>query len=131
MPKSRAHSVSSRRGDRRTGQVPELSRMPSAGYGRPYDADPAAPGLDLRQDVTREERCVPLRLHLPHAVLEHRLHQGSGPDVGSSRTSSSALDGRAATRPTFLPVALGVGAGLLRLVELEALQRLVAAPGVE
>ena len=56
---------------------------------------------------------------------------GSSPDVGSSRISSSAVRRERRDEADLLPVALRVGARLLRRVELEALEQLVAAAGVE
>ena len=56
---------------------------------------------------------------------------GSRPEVGSSRISSSTSDAKRGDQRDLLPVALGVRAALLRRVELEALQQLLAAPLVQ
>ena len=56
---------------------------------------------------------------------------GSRPDVGSSRMSSSASRRERGDQGDLLAVALGVRPGLLRRVELEALEQLVAARRVE
>ncbi len=48
---------------------------------------------------------------------------GSRPDVGSSNSSSSASDASAATERDLLTVALGVGASLLRRVQVELLDQ--------
>src|SRR5439155_19499693 len=57
--------------------------------------------------------------------------KGSRPDVGSSRSRSSASEASAATRPTFWRFPLGVHARLLGRIELEALEKLVPPPPVE
>ena len=54
---------------------------------------------------------------------------GSRPEVGSSRISSSALRGERGDQADLLPVALRVGARLLRGIELEALEQLVSSAG--
>ena len=57
--------------------------------------------------------------------------RGSSPDVGSSRISSSASEASAATNPTFWRLPFEYVRALLRRVELETLEQLVAAVHVE
>ena len=66
------------------------------------------------------------------AFPEHGLHQRvESLDVGSSRISSSASEASAATSATFCRFPLEYAARLLRRIEIEALQQLGPALGVQ
>jgi hypothetical protein len=65
------------------------------------DADPVAQRLDLGEDVAREQHGAALGLASRMQSWNTASISGSSPEVGSSRTSSSTSEARAATRATF------------------------------
>ena len=88
------------RGPREVAQLGERTRL----HGAPGadDRDVVAQRLDLGQDVARQQHGATLVLRTSRM---HRWNSasisGSRPDVGSSSTSSSAREARAAIRATF------------------------------
>ena len=92
------------------------------------DAQPIAQRFDLGQDVAGEQHRSSLGLHLANAVLEYRLHERVESRRRFVEDQQLGVGGQRRDQADLLAVALGVGAGLLGRVELEALEQLVAAP---
>ncbi len=87
--------------------------------------------LDLGEDVAREQHRAPLRLHLVHHILEHHLHQRI--QTGGRFVEQQQLrpGGKRRHDGDLLPVALRVGAALLRRIEVEPLDEFGTADLVE
>jgi len=95
------------------------------------DAHPVAQCLHLGQDVAGQQHRAALGLHLADAVLEGTLHQRveSGGRLVQEQQFGAGRERR--DQSDLLPVALGIGAGLLGRVQLEPLQQLVPPDRVE
>ena len=116
----------------RAGHVPQVGEAAGLDHpAAPDDRDAVGEGLDLGEDVAGEEHGAAGSLRLGDRLLEDHLHERVEPggrlveeqqvDVGDERGDQGDL----------LPVALGVGARLLRRVEVEAFAQLVAARVVD
>jgi hypothetical protein len=97
----------------------------------PDDAHAVGQLLDLGQDVAGEQHGLAGGLRLEDDVLEDDLHQRVEPRGGFVEQQQLRVGGERGDDGDLLPVALGVGAALLRRVEVEALDQLVPAGGVE
>ena len=95
------------------------------------DAHPVAQRFDLGEDVARQQHGAAFGLDLADAVLEDGFHQRV--ETGGRLVEDQQLGVRRerGDEADLLPVALRVRAGLLRRVELEALEQLVAPARVE
>ena len=114
------------------GQVPELGE--GAALHRPAVADdgnPVAQGLHLGEYVAGEEHGPSASPLLLHAPAEGGLHQGVEARGGLVQEEQLGVGGERRHERHLLAVPLGVGAGLLPRVELEALQKLGATLFVE
>ena len=119
-------------GDGRAGQLAqrvERARLHRAAGAD--DAHPIAERLDLGEDVARQQHRAALVADLLDAGLEHRLHQRV--EAGGRLVEDQQLGRRRQARDQrhLLPVALRVGAGPLRGVELEAPDELVPSTLVD
>src|SRR5512133_581461 len=75
------------RGDRRSRQVPEIVQRAALDHpAEPDDAHAIAEGLDLREDMAREQDRSTLEPDLVDAVLEHGLHQPFEANAATSAT---------------------------------------------
>ena len=97
----------------------------------PDDADPVGQRLGLGQDVRAEQHGRALVLQLEHGPLELRLHQRVESRGRFVEQVELGPAGEGGDQGHLLAVALGVGAGLLARVELEALEHLRPALLVE
>jgi hypothetical protein len=95
------------------------------------DAHAVAQGLDLGQDVAREEHRATLPAGFGHADAEDALHEGVEPRGGLVEQQQLDVGGQGGDEGHLLPVALRVRALLAPGVELEALEEVGAAAGVE
>jgi hypothetical protein len=120
------------RGDRGPGEVAQFGQGPALhGPSGPDDADLVTEGLDLSQDVARQQHGPALGLDLADAVLKDRFHDGVQARGGF--VEDQQLGGRRQGRDQghLLPVALRVGAGLLSRVEFEPLEQLGSPSGIK
>ncbi len=128
----RVDGMGERRADRRPGQVAQLGQ--GAGLDvAPLadDADPVAQVLHLGQDVARQQDRAAGLPELPDHLAEDRLHERV--EARGRLVEQEQLDvgGQGRDEGHLLPVALGVGAALLRRVEVEALDHVGSAPLVD
>ena len=118
--------------DRGAGQVPEIGERaaldPLAGAD---DRDAVAQRLDLGEDVAREQHRLPLRVRLLDAGAEDRLLERVEPGGRLVEQEQLGVGGERRHERDLLPVALGVGAALLRRVEVEALEQRLTPPRIE
>ena len=113
-------------------QMPHLGQRPHLDQATlAQDAHPVAQGLDLTQDVRRQEHRLPGIARLGHAVAERLLHERVEPAGGLVEHEQVGARHQGGDEQYLLLVALGVGPHLLRRVEIEALDQLVAVRGVD
>ena len=101
------------------------------GAAVPDDADPVAERLDLGEDVAGQQHGAALGADLADVLLEHRLHQRVQAGRRLVEDQQLGVGGQGGDQRDLLPVALGVAAGLLARVEVEALEQLGPAGRVE
>ena len=109
----------------RAGQVAQLGQRP--GLDRPARADdrhPVAQGLDLGEDVAREQHRPPVLARLLDAGLEDGLLERVEPRGRLVEHEQLGVGGERGDERHLLAVALRVRAALLGRVELEALEQL-------
>jgi hypothetical protein len=111
--------------DRGPGEVAQLGQAPlCTGAAVPDDADPVAERLRLGQDVARQQHGAALVADLADVLLEHRLHERVEARRRLVQDQQLGVGGQRGHERDLLPVALRVAAGLLRRVEVEALEQL-------
>ncbi len=119
-------------GDRGPGQVAQLGQGPALHRPPgPDDRHPVAQRLDLGQDVAGQQDRPAAPPLVPHAVPERRLHQRVQPGRGLVQDQQLAVRGQGGDQRHLLPVAGGVGAGLLGRVQPEPLDQAVPAGRVQ
>src|SRR5215203_4686194 len=96
------------------GERATLYRLPVPDYG-----DPVAQGLDLGEDVAREEHGPPAPLLFLYAPAKDCLHQGIQARGWLVQQEQLGVGGECRHKCHLLTVAFGVGTGLLPRVELE------------
>ena len=118
--------------DRQRRQMPHLGQRPHLDQATlAQDAHPVAQGLDLTQDVRRQEHGLPGIAGLGHAVAERLLHERVEPGGGLVEHEQVGARHQGGDEQYLLPVALGVGPDLLGRIEVEPLDQLVAVRGVD
>lgn len=95
------------------------------------DADPITQRLDLGQDMAGEQDGAPLPTGVADAALELRLHEGVEPGGGLVQDQQLDITGEGGDEGHLLAVALGVGAGPLGGVEVEAIEHRRPPPRVQ
>jgi hypothetical protein len=118
--------------DRDPGQVPQLGQR--AGLHRAAvadDRDPVRQRLGLGQDVAGQQDGAAVLAFAGDAVAEGGFHQRVQAAGGLVEQEELGVAGQRGDQGDLLPVALGVGAGLLGRVELEAVGQGLPALGVQ
>ena len=95
------------------------------------DGEPIGQRLHLREDVAGEQHRAPGGLDLGDRLLEDHLHQRVQSGGRLVQQQQVHLGGERRDQCHLLSIALGVGAGLLGGVEVEALAQLVALAPVQ
>ena len=118
--------------DRRAGQVPQPGQRAGLdGAARSDDRHPVAQRLDLGQDVARQQDRAAARPLILRALPEHGFHQRVESRRRLVQDQQLGVGGERRHQRHLLPVALGIRARLLRRIEVEALQQLGPALGIE
>ena len=113
------------------GEVPHLCERADLGQpSRPQDGHAVAERLDLAQDVGGQEHGLAVVPRLLHAAAERLLHQRVEPGGGLVEDQQLRTAHQGRDQDHLLAVALRVGPDLLRGIELEACDELVAVAGV-
>ena len=132
LPRERLGVDGQRRDDLRAREVPQLGQGAALDDPpRAHDAHVIAEGLDLGEDVARQQDGPPVRSLGAQVLGEDALHERVEPRRRLVEEEELDVGGERRDERDFLPVALGVGAPLLRRVEGEALDEVVPPVGVE
>jgi len=112
-------------GERRPGEVAQLGKRAGLDHAAaPNDRDVITERLDLGEDVAGQQHGPAGRSSLGDAGLEGRLHQRIQPRGRFVEDQQFRLGCERRDQDDLLPVPGGVGAGLLRRVQLEPLDQL-------
>ena len=90
-----------------------------------HDRDPVRQGLDLGEDMAGQQNRATRRLHLADGLLEDCLHQRIEAGSGLVEQQQVHVRGERGDQRHLLPIALGVGAGLLGRVQIEAIAQII------
>ena len=96
------------------GEGPRLDGPPLAD-----DRDPVGERLGLAEDVTAQQNRAACLAVLVHALAKARIHERVQPGGRLVEQQQRHITGQGGNQGNLLAVALGVGPGLLRRVELE------------